>query len=305
MTTSESTRASEREVLAHIRHRRKEHDPRRTSDRLINAYMGLFGVFYLVLTIAGFVDTDLTPRPEGFRDAIGWLPVVLLVLVWLVMRFATWQGPVLFSGPELQWVLSSPLSRRDLVLMRLRRALVIAVAAGVAGGVVTAVVTDVMIGEGLVSVFFVTAGGFAALALMATALSWHIERSVRWSAVVNRGAPLVLAITALVALGAASGYDSVVWWSGPWGWATGPVVAEAGWSVPGWVAQAILLLAAAIAAILSAVATAEDVSEEELWRRAEVRSSAAAALFVGDVRTIRTVARREGNRGQTTAAPSG
>ncbi len=44
--------------------------------------------------------------------------------------------------------------------------------------------------------------------------------------------------------------------------------------------------------MIAAVRTAEQVPDEELWRRAEARSVAAAALFFGDVRMIKNVAGR-------------
>lgn len=293
MTTGLAVIGTERDVQAFVRRRRKEHDKRRTSDRLINAYMAALGTFYVAVIISGFVDTDISPRPGNFLDTIGWLPLVLLMAVWGVIRFATWQGPVLFGLADMQWVMTSPLNRRTLVLLRLRRAFVVAGIGGAAAGVVAAVVADVMIGKGLVSVFAVATAGFAALALLATALSWHVERSARWSTIVNRGAPVMLLAAVLLGVGAATGRDTAVWWSGPWGWATAPVVAIAGWSVPGWAIQAALLGTTAIVAIVSAVVTAENVSDEQLWRRAEAHSAAAAAMFFGDIRVVKTVARRE------------
>jgi hypothetical protein len=293
MTAELAPERTEREVQAYIRSRRKEHDNRRISDRLINVYMAALGTFYVGVIVSGFIDADITPRPGNFLDTIGWLPLVLLVAVWGVVRFATWQGPVLFGMADMQWLLSAPLGRRNLVALRLRRAFVLSGIVGAAAGVVAAVVADVMLGKGLVSVFFVAAAGFAALALLATALSWHVERSPRWSRAVARGTPVLLVAAMLLGVGAATGHDGAVWWSGPWGWATAPVVAVAGWSATGWVIQAILLGLAATGAIVSAVATAADVADEQLWRRAEAHSAAAAAMFMGDLRVVKTVARRE------------
>ncbi len=296
MTGGDAT--TERDVRAFVRSRQKAHDRRRRSDRLINAYMGLIVVAYVAFAVSGFIDADLSPHPEHFLDTVAWVPLVLLLVVWGVLRFATWQGPVLFAPAELQWLVSAPLSRRALVTNKLRRAFLIAAVAGALGGVVAAVLADVMVGEGLIAVFVVAAVGFAALALLATALSWHVERSSRWAVLLSRVTPIVLGAAALLALGAATGRDTAVWWSGPWGWATGPLVAEAGWSVPGWVIMAGLLAAAVVAAVASAVTTTERFSEEELWRRAEAHSAASAALFFGDVRTLRAVARRGRARGR-------
>jgi len=290
--------ATEREVLAYVRHRRKAHSRHRLSDRLINVYMWIILSFYAVTAVGGFIDADLTYTPGNYLDTIAWVPLVLLVMVWGVLHFATWQGPVLFTPSELQWVMSAPLSQRELVLMRLRRAFLLAGLAGIVGGGVAAGATAVMIDEWRFSVFAVATAGFGALALMATALSWNLERSVRWSTLFNRLAPVVLVAAALLALGAANRYDTALWWSGPWGWATGPMVAEAGWPTAGWGIQAGMLGLAMLGAIIVAVVTAGRFSDEELWRRAEARSSASAALFFGDLRTVKNIARRGRARGR-------
>lgn len=294
---TEGATADEREVLAFVRRRRKQH-ARRASDRWLNYYMGAFIAFYVITGVAGIIDTDFVPAPGNFLDTVVWLPLVLFGVVWGVLRFATWQGPVLFSAPEMQWVLSAPLDRREFVWMRLRRALVIAAVSGVIGGAVVGILADVLLGEDSLAVFFSATLAFAALGLMATALSWQVERSVRWSTIVNRVAPLALAVAALLAWAAATGHDAALWWSGPWGWATGPLVAVAGASVPGWVIQAVLLVVATLGALALAVAAAGRFSEEELWRRAEARSSAAAALFMADFRRLKLVARRDRARGR-------
>jgi Family of unknown function (DUF6297) len=298
MTGRQSSAATEREVLSYVRFRRKQRSRRRTSDRLLNIYMGLFVAFYVITGVSGLLDTDWVPKPGSFLDTIIWLPLVLFGVVWGVLRFATWQGPVLFSGPELQWVMSAPLNRRDLVWMRLRRALLIATVSGVVGGAIVGIFADVLLAQGSVAVFVAATLAFAALGLMATALSWHVERSARWSTLVNRVVPLVLVVAALLAWAAANGRDTALWWSGPWGWATGPLVAVAGWSVPGWVLQATLLGVATVGALVLAVAATARFSEEELWRRADARSSAAAALFLGDVRRLKLIARRDRARGR-------
>ncbi len=102
VTVGSAGNATEREVLGFVRHRRREHDRRRTSDRFINAYLWMFVAFYLVAGVSGFIDADLTPDTGDFLDTFAWLPLVLLAVVWAVLHFATWQGPVLFSPPELQ-----------------------------------------------------------------------------------------------------------------------------------------------------------------------------------------------------------
>lgn len=298
MTSADIVPVDERDVVWFVRNRKKAHDRRSTVDRLVNAYMALFGLFYVGLVVAGFIDADVTPEPDVFLDAIVWLPLVLLGVMWAVLRFGTWQGPVLFTEPDLQWVLSAPLSRRTLVLMRLWRALVVAALAGIVGGAIVAIAVDVMLGESQVAIFAISAFGFGAVAVTATAVSWHVERSAQASRIVNRAAPLALLLAGGLTAAAATGRGNVLWWSGPWGWAVGPIADRAGWAVPGWPIQVGLLAVVAVGAVVSAVVRAGWFSEEELWRRAAARSVASAAVFFGDVRTLRTVARRDRTRGR-------
>jgi len=304
MTAMDAIVVDERDVISFLRGRKKAHDRRSTVDRLINVYMGMFGLFYVGLVVAGFVDADSIPEPGVFIDALVWLPIALLGFMWAVLRFATWQGPVVFSEPDLQWVMAAPLERRALVMMRLRRAFVASAVAGIIGGGIVAVVVDVLLGEEQLVIFLIAAGTFAAVALLATALSWHVERSVKSSALVNRAAPAALLLACILAAAVATGHEGFVWWSGPWGWAIGPIADRAGWLVPGWPLQLGLLALATCAAVASAVAGAGRFSEEELWRRAAARSVASAAMFFGDIRTLSSVSRRERTGGRFRARRS-
>lgn len=286
------------EVLSFVRRRRSENDPRRFSDRFADAYTKLFVAGYAVLVIVNLVGSDIAPRPGFFVDVVKWLPLLLLGVTWAILRFATWQGPVLFSAPEMQWVVSAPLERGDLVLVRLRRSLVIAAAAGAAGGLAIGGAAAVITGDPKLGVFLAAPLGMTALAVTATALSWHIERSVAWSARANRGATAVIALAVGIGWSIASGHTSLALWSGPWGWASAALVGESGGNAPGWGFAAVLLGLLTIVALMMATRTAGMFSAEELWRRAEARSAAAAAMFFGDVRTMRRVARQARTRGR-------
>ncbi len=289
---------TEHQVRSFVRRRRREHDRRRLSDRLIDIYTWLLATVIAGIVIAPLVKGDLVPHPDAFLDTLGWLPVVLFVATWGVLRFGTWQGPVLFTTPELQWELSSPLDRRQLVLLKLRRASVVAIGVGVVSGAVVGIAAAALLHRGVLGLSLAAVGAFVALALMTMALSWHVERSPSLGRAVDLATPAVAALTGLLVVAVVRGLETATLWSGPWGWATGPVLAQGGRPVAGWIIQAILLALAAVAAVISTVSTADQVSDDELWRRSEARSSASAALFFGNVRAARNIARRGRARGR-------
>ncbi|MCB1246267.1 MAG: hypothetical protein KDB69_03260, partial [Acidimicrobiia bacterium] len=261
MTTAPAT---VRDTLAFVRECKRGNDERKLTDRFLDGYLALFIGFYLVAAAAWLLDTDLTTQPFSFLDTVAWLPLLLFGVVWGILHFATWQGPVLFSDPELQWILGSPLDRHELVGLRLRRAAIIAAGAGGVGGAVAAVVAAAMTDEPIVSVFAVAVAAFASLSLLATALSWHVERRVRWTLLMSRATPVVVVVGVLIGVAVGTGHDTIALWSGPWGWATGPIIAAAGGAVPGWPVQALLLLVAVVAAVLWSRSAAADFAEEEL-----------------------------------------
>jgi hypothetical protein len=283
---------TERQVRVFVRRQRREHDPRRLSDRLIDIYTWFLATVVAGIVISPSIKGDLVPHPTAFLDLLGWLPLVLLVAGWSVLRYATWLGPVLFTTPELQWEVSSPLDRRELVLAKMKRTSFIALGAGVVSGAVVAIGAAAMLRENAIRVSIAAVGTFTALALMTVALSWHVERSSTWNRAVGLAGPAMVAVEVLIAFALVRGLNTAVVWSGPWGWASGPVLVEAGRSVTGWVVQAGLLGVSAIVAMVAAVATADHIDEEELWQRSEARSSASAALFFGDVRAAKIVARQ-------------
>lgn len=292
---------SGRAVLGDVRRRRRRHDPRSLADRFTDLYLGLFVVAYVAASVLWLLSAELPTGEFSLDDTLVWLPVVLFALMWGVLHHATWQGPVLFSAPELQWVLAAPFARRPVVLTRMVRAVLFAVVSGVLGGLVVAIIAASTTDSGFLIAWAASAPAFVAVGVTAVALSWHVERSVTWSVIVLRATPVFVALGALGAYAVATGHEVAVLWSGPWGWAAAPVLAASGASAPGWAVGLILLLALMVAAVVLAISAAGEYSEEEMWRRAEARSAAAAALFFGDIRTVRRVAQRGRTRGAVRA----
>jgi hypothetical protein len=289
---------TEREVRTFVRRSRRAHDPRRLSDRLINIYTWFLATVIAGIVVSPMIQGDLVPHPGAFLDTLNWLPVLLLGATWAVLRYGTWQGPVLFTTPELQWEVASPLDRRRLALMKLRRASIMAIGVGVVVGGLVGIGAAAMLRHDALAMTIASISSLTALALLAVALSWHVERSPAVGRVVGVATPVVLVLVALLAVVVARGQTTVAMWSGPWGWAGAPVLAAGGRSVPGWVVLAALLGVAALVAVISAVVTVDRISYEELWQRSEARSSASAALFFGDVRAAKGIARRGRARGR-------
>ncbi len=285
------------EVLASVRYRRRQHASKTTVDRLTDAYLAAFLGLYAASAIAWLFDVDLSGTSFSFHETLAWLPVALFLATWGVVRYGTWQGPVVFSGPEMQWVVTAPLDRRHLVRGRFRRALVVAAIAGVIGGMGVTLIAATMTDVGRVDVFISGSASLVAVALSAVSLSWHVERSARWSTIVNRITPIMLGVAAVLAVGVATGHELAVTWSGPWGWASASSIAATGGDLSGLWIQSLLLGIVAAVMVFSAVVTSDHISDEELWRRAEARSTAAAAMFFGDVRTLRRISRRNRARG--------
>ena len=162
---------TEHEVRTFVRRRRRTHDPRKLSDRLIDIYTWFLATVIAGIVIAPMVQGDLVPHPGAFLDTLDWLPVLLLGATWAVLRYGTWQGPVLFTTPELQWEVASPLSRRRLALTKLRRASIIAVGVGVVAGALVGIGAAAMVRHDALAMTIAAISCLTALALFATALS--------------------------------------------------------------------------------------------------------------------------------------
>ena len=288
-------------VLARVRASRRAHrPPGQRSDRLIGAYGA---VLYVVIGVV--ITFRLLRQRPATGPASSWLVTgglarigvaTLLLALLAALRHATWQGPVVFRPPEIQWLLTAPIDRAALVRGRLARALAAGAALGAVIGLVTFVVLEAELAVPSVPLLAAALLGPAAVGVLGAALGWLVERSRAVSLAVLRASVLVLAAAALVAL--LPGGESaakVVLWSGPWGWAVGPVVDAAGGHVAGWPLQAGLL--AVVAAVVAVLAwrRAGAITIEELARRATARTGLAAGLYNLDARGA-ALARRQANR---------
>jgi hypothetical protein len=192
-----------------------------------------------------------------------WGPSIALVGLLALVRWGAVQGPVVFSVADVAQLLGAPLRRAELVLGRLLRGLLAAAAAGAVAGALV-VVGFAGHGRGV-------AGGRAAglvvsaalLGLLGMAGASLVQGSARWDRATRLARwPVLAAAVGLVILASSgpAGRDIAVW-SGPWGWAVGPLVGRS--------ALATVLLAAvtALAVVPSPAAARRPPSATSSARR--------------------------------------
>jgi hypothetical protein len=275
-------------ALAFLRERRRAHrSPQQRSDRFTALYT--LALYTAIGVLTGVRVLRQSPARGG---SAAWLTggglaragtAALLLTLLAVLRYSTWQGPVVFSAPDVQFLLAAPLPRAELVRGRLARGLLLGAGLGALLGLGAFVLLETELGVPPTPLLAAALLGPAAFGALAAALGWLVESSAWRSRAVLRASPLALAAAVAAALGGSAAATAAPW-SGPWGWAAGPLVAAAGGHDPGWPAQAALLAALAAAAVLAAWWSAGRVAVEELDRRAVTRGGLGAAVFMADLR---------------------
>ncbi len=189
-------------------------------------------------------------------------PSLAVVALVVAGHWGAYQGPVVFTVPDVAWLLGAPLSRRALTLRRLAGAHVMG---AVAGAVVAAVLLVGLGGEGRgvdpgqVAAVVVA---LAELGLLAVAAAWAVQRSVRAESALRRAGWPVAAAAAVLA---ATGVDTAI--------------ASA--------AALVALTPLTVVAVAAALRSCGDCPAERHLRRAEARSTAVASLASLDARTAR------------------
>lgn len=283
-------------VLEYVRETRRAHrPPQYLFDRFADFYTLLLFLAYIVFGAYTALRQDPTTASGAdvlIRELARWGPPALLLGLVASMRYATWQGPVLFALPDVEWLLSAPLSHAELVRHRLARGLALGAVIGTGLGLIAFIILGAELGVPSWPLLGSAVGGFALLGVLAAAVGWLIEYSADRAKVVARTSPLALPLAAgLVAVSAtATGIEAVLW-SGPWGWAVGPVVAAAGGPSRGWPFQMALLTVAAGVSVAIAWRRTDAAPTEELARRGATRSGLIASLYMVDLRGVTLLAR--------------
>lgn len=217
------------------------------------------------------------------RGTSVWGPGLVLVGLVVVARWGAYQGPVVFSMGDVGHTLGAPLPRRGLAVRPLARGL----ARGAAAGAVLGAVVLVGLsgdGHGIGTARAVGLGaGLAAAGVLGVAAAWGVQASARGERAVRRltWAALVAAVAGAALAGHHHGVDDALLWSGPWGWAVGPV------ALGPWPVALALLGVVTAAAAVAVLALCGRCPTERHVRRAEARQSAVASLAAFDARSAR------------------
>lgn len=289
------------EVLMWLRaHRHSHRKGEDFADRLYRIYLAviLFGITCF------FVFTTLRQHPLAAATAARVIeripdlgPSLVALLFLVVARFATWQGPVVYARPDVALLLATPLARADVVRPRLRSGLILGAALGAVLGGIVFIGLEAKVGGPVGALLGACVGGFATLGLLASCVSWEIERSrtlARRTLILSPAAMAGIVVTG--ALGVLVGWGHLVaLWSGPWGWVVVPIATALGDPPALWPLAPALLLAATVAMTVRALGHAGEVPLEELGRRAELGAGLAAARYVFDLRGV-VLLQRESQR---------
>jgi hypothetical protein len=213
-------------------------------------------------------------------------PSLAMLSLLVAAHWGAYQGPAVFSVPDVFHLLGAPLSRRALAA---RRLVLVAVGGALVGALAAATLCVGLAGEGRGIPVIRAAGlivGLAELGMLAVAATWAVQRSARWERAVMRAPWAAIALAAALAAGADAGRvgRALAAWSGLWGWAVLPGTAVGDGER---FAALGLLTVAAVAATVAMVRDSGGCPTERHLRRAEGRQSAVASLASFDARTAR------------------
>lgn len=243
------------------------------------------------------------PAPSAATPhALAALPAGLtalgLLLLLVLLRDALWRGPVTLPQVTVDWLLSTPVSRGRLLRPRFRMSAVTGLIAGAAVGIVPAagLIALGLGGHGVLRLTGVSMASTGLLFALATGAAGLVERYPAARNGLRRATPAVLGVAvalAGLAAWAALGHlpaalDTVVLWSGPWGWAAQGLTSLAGGAAPLWPLAAALLGVLALAALAAGHQTAAGVPGSALRARAATMGAMSAALLSMDTRAAAT-----------------
>jgi hypothetical protein len=289
------------EVLAWLRARRGS---RRVAVRRIAfaVYLAaLFSAIYgwpVVLWAVRSLETEHVRGKVGVA-VIPALPLGLSCLFVIVLvgacRNALWHGPVVLSGPDVAWLLPTPLDRVRLLRPRAVNAIGAAGIGGALAGALGALLVNAVHPHGGGRLVAGMIGFGCATAVIAVAAAAVVEASPRAARGVRRfwlsglGLSLVLAVLTTVRASGRSWIwvNRIVVWSGPWGWTSQlPVAVDRGSDAATFTALVLVLL---LATLLVAVAfrSLAGFTADSLRARARLEGRVVGDLFVGDARSAR------------------
>jgi hypothetical protein len=256
-------------------------------------------------------DGGPPPAADRILDTLpATVPALLACVTLLMVRRATWRGPVLLEAPAVSWLLSQPVPRGPLLRPPFLRAALSATGLGMLGGGGLGFLVDALGGRGpwwALTLAGAWAGGTTALS--GTALGVLVQRYLPgpsserpW----RRLFPAAWAVTGALCLPAAwslvLGRVSPGTWTllgVPWGWAALPLTTAsgAGGGMAGAIAGAALTTAASAALVVTARRVLPSVPARVLREQAATVLLVTASLYTLDLRQARAAVRGSGTGG--------
>ncbi|MER5727525.1 hypothetical protein ABT084_04065 [Streptomyces sp. NPDC002138] len=291
---------------------RREHRLRRRGDTAFHLYVVLLlTAVYLVPFGAMAYGAAGGPREPWASYAREALPCAgtAVALTWLrvVVGDARWRGPALLDAATAAWLLPAPVDRGRLLRPGLRRAVVLhATVAGLLTAVAGYFLNLVMLGRPTAGIGLAAAAAAAFGALTVGTAALVVCRDAVVSA--RRAATALTALAAaalLCAVSAAPAWaQSVLLWSGPWGWVTQCLAAASGAPPVGWPVAAALLVGCAAWVVRRADREIAGVPVGVLLRRIRSATSVSAAVVSVDFRRARLAVRQAGAGGARSRLPA-
>ncbi|MFE4973321.1 hypothetical protein ACFRAR_14545 [Kitasatospora sp. NPDC056651] len=236
------------------------------------------------------------------------LPALAILALLLTARGAMWRGPVLLDRATANLLLPSAVDRRALLMPRLRSsAALTAVVSGLAGIVAGFLLQDLTPRPwGLPAV----AGAWTAVsvALTSSAIGVLVERHDRWLSRYGRrvfSAGWLLAAVAAVGVwtaytqGRTGRLQDLLLWSGPWGWASQPLLWALGVMGPAGSVGTALSVGTPVVALALARRELPMIPQSALRLRATVAARINDSVLMLDLRRARSGVPRLGERRAT------
>ncbi|MEV5985550.1 DUF6297 family protein [Streptomyces sp. NPDC052051] len=301
---SETAEGTAEEALRFLRGARgSAREERRRSIWFVLYMVVLGGAFWGIPALIAWSHSTQSLAPADRMSAQtsdvlpALVPTVLLLILLLAARGAMWRGPVVLDSATTHLLLPSRVSRRALLLPRLRASAALATVVGAAVGAVAGfLLKDLSTRPWAVPVVAGAVTGVS-VALVSCALGVSVERHA--GALARRAGTLFAAgwlLTALAAVGTAMawrGYETyglaqALLWSGPWGWAAQPLLWALGVVGPQAAAGTALAVCAPALGLLLGVRELPDIPQSALRLRATVAAQVGASVLMLDFRQARS-----------------
>ncbi|GAA2000078.1 hypothetical protein GCM10009799_29190 [Nocardiopsis rhodophaea] len=256
-------------VTRHLRTARRAARGRRSDDRAFTVYVGVFAATMAGLSLMSWLASALADPdlPSWANRASGALPAVLtaaaLATLWISARDALVRGPLAVDRPMIDWLLSLPVDRRQLLRPLFARALLIRGATGAGVGLLSVAAVGSAVRRlpddtAPWALFAPALSAGTLLGVLSAAIAVIVLYSRRsrtvmaWLTPVYLAALATLAGIALCAADSESAATPIALASGPWGWAAHGVLASVGAApVGGWISLGALAVTTTAAVLLA------------------------------------------------------